>query len=142
MTIPWTLDAWTYELVKELCGLGQVETDRHDFKFGLPDGETLTKICRAFANSDGGFIVLGVKDRSGHFVAEGTAPNGEISHDFGHKLRATPTIYFETPKLIHISGSPSVLYVSMFRVARTGLTFPRTRTNGYSGRGQTLVASK
>lgn len=117
MTIPSTLDAWTYELVKELCGLGQVETDRHDFKFRLPPGETLTKICCAFANSNGGFIVLGVKDRSGHFIVEGTDPNGEIANEFGQKLRAVPTIHFETPKLIHISGSPSVLYV--FHVPRS-----------------------
>ncbi len=117
MGIPDRLEDWTYEVVKELAGLGQTETDRHDFKFNLPDGDTLTKECCSFANSKGGFIVIGVKESGNRFVVEGIDPDSEIAMKFGHKVRADPTIPFPSPRLLSIPKSQKVLYV--FHIPRS-----------------------
>lgn len=56
--IPNSLEEWTLEKINELIIKGVSESDIHDFKKDLPDAETLTKLCCAFANSKGGFIIL------------------------------------------------------------------------------------
>jgi len=117
MLVPDRLDDWTYEVVKELAGLGQTETDRHDFKFGLPNADTLTKECCSFANSKGGFVVIGVKQKGIGFIVEGIDPDSEIANKFGQKLRADPTIPFEAPHVLPIPDSHKVLYV--FHIPRS-----------------------
>jgi hypothetical protein len=111
MPVPERLGDWTFEVIRELCQLGQVETDRHDFKAGLPDSETLTKIAAAFANSKGGFVIVGVKERSDHFLPEGIDPDQEIAAKFGQKLRAVPAINFEVPKSVAVPGTSQVIYI-------------------------------
>jgi predicted HTH transcriptional regulator len=59
--IPSTLNDWTYQTIEALCSVGQSESDRHDFKFNLAELHNATKICCAFANTFGGFIVVGVR---------------------------------------------------------------------------------
>ena len=83
MHVPVTLEEWTYETVADLARVGRCEGERHDFKFNLPDADNLTKICCAFANSQGGFVVLGVKERSHRFLVEGIDPDGEVAKKFG-----------------------------------------------------------
>jgi hypothetical protein len=39
MLVPNTLEDWTYEVVKELVAIGQIETDRHDFKFNFSEAD-------------------------------------------------------------------------------------------------------
>lgn len=79
MLVPNTLEDWTYEVVKELVAIGQIETDRHDFKFNFSEADSHTKLCCSFANSRGGFIVVGVKQKSGRFILEGSDPDPEIA---------------------------------------------------------------
>jgi hypothetical protein len=86
-------------------------------KFNLPDGDNLTKICCAFANSLGGFVVVGVKDRSGHFLVEGIESDSEIAKKFGDKLHAEPSIDFASPIALPIPKNSNVLYV--FHVAQS-----------------------
>jgi hypothetical protein len=119
MHVPTTLDEWSYEGVTELTQLGRCEGERHDFKFMLPDARNLTKICCAFANSHGGFVVLGVKDRSGHFLIEGLDPDAEIAKKFADKLHAVPSIDFSSPRDISIPSTSKVIYV--FHVPRSAL---------------------
>ncbi len=118
LSIPQTLDGWSLEVIGDLCARGQVETDRYDFKFGLPSTENLTKLCCAFANSQGGFVVLGVRERSGHHLPEGSDQDAEIARDFGHKLKAEPSIYFESPRMVRTGNSRKVLYI--FHVPLSG----------------------
>lgn len=69
--IPETLAGWTLAAIEALLVQGVFESDRFDFKEKLPhkaddkDKLRLTKACAAFANSDGGFLVFGVKDEKG-----------------------------------------------------------------------------
>lgn len=109
--IPNSLNEWTFETVKELVDKKINESDRHDFKKDIPDSETLTKICCAFANTKGGFIILGVKENNGSFEISGIANDIEFAHKFGQKIKANPTIEFSLPKIINIPDSPNVLAV-------------------------------
>lgn len=112
MHIPGSLAAWNYDRILELAKQGRCEGERHDFKYNLPDAHNLTKLCCSFANSQGGFIIVGVKERSGHFLVEGISPDIEIAKKFGDKLNVIPTIEYSSPVLINCpSSADKVLYV-------------------------------
>src|SRR5205814_1623657 len=113
-----TLGVVDCDIIEEWCASGQVETDRHDFKYGLPPAENVTKLCCGLANSRGGFVILGVKERSGHHVPEGIDQDSEVAHDFGQKLKGDPSIYFEPPRMLHTANPSKVLYV--FHVPLSG----------------------
>ena len=130
MNVPVALEGWTYDAVVQLTRVGRCEGERHDFKLDLPASENLTKLACAFANSQGGFVVVGVKDRSGHFVVEGIAPDGEIAKKFADKLRATPSVAFSGPRDIEIPDSANVLYV--FHVPQSPT---RPHISGLPGKG-------
>lgn len=117
MHIPTKLEEWTYDAVVGLAKLGLCEGERHDFKFDLPDPHNLTKVCCAFANSQGGFVVVGVKDLGGSHEVRGIDPNAEIAKKFSDKLKAVPSIAYASPKILTIPGSLKVLYV--FHVYRS-----------------------
>ena len=97
MHVPTTLEGWTHETVLVLTAIGRCEGERHDFKFQLPDAGTLTKIACALANSQGGFVVVGVKDRSGRFFVEGIQPDdlAQIHRSFERTTRylSNPAAY-------------------------------------------------
>lgn len=110
--VPESLAGWTHEAVTDLCAAGKSEGDRHDFKFGLPDATGLTKICCAFANTYGGFIILGVKDKTRkQFEIVGVEPDKELYGEFVAKVRADPDIEISLPPTISIPESDKVLYV-------------------------------
>ncbi len=110
--VPATLGEWTYEAVEALCAARYSESDRHDFKRGLPEPKGLTKLACAFANTFGGFIVLGVGEAPDHsFEPVGIEPNGEIYGQFHAKIRAEPEIAVSYPRQIEVPGSTNVLYV-------------------------------
>lgn len=119
MHVPATLEEWTYEAILELAKLGRCEGERHDFKLNLPDATNLTKICCAFANSLGGVVVVGVKDRSGHFVVEGVNPDSEIAKKFSDKVKATPSVEYVGPRIVAVPSNPKLLYV--FHVPQSGV---------------------
>lgn len=108
---PSSLDHWSLELILRLCEVGHPETDRYDFKFGLPDSEGLTKLCCAFANSVGGFVIVGVRENGRCFQPVGVSPDREIAQQFGSKIRADPTIVFEGPRAISMKESSSLIYI-------------------------------
>jgi hypothetical protein len=108
---PGTLNDWTFDAVKNLCGVGQGESDRHDFKFNLPDTNTLTKLACAFANTFGGVIVVGVREAAANkFEIPGIEPDKELHGKFSSKVQADPAIDISTPKMICMPGSSKVLY--------------------------------
>jgi hypothetical protein len=110
--VPSTLNDWTYEAIEALCAVGQSESDRHDFKFNLAELHNATKICCAFANTFGGFIIVGVKDAGpGRFEILGLDPDKELYGKFITKVKAEPDIAISQAKTINIPGSPKLLYV-------------------------------
>lgn len=116
--IPESLNEWTFESVQSLCEFGLPESDRHDFKSGLPDARGLTKLACAFANTFGGFIVFGVAESSTHkFNPIGVDPDGEIYGKLHGKVRAEPEILISYPKLVEIPNSTKVIYI--FEILRS-----------------------
>ena len=106
------LGDWTYQAVEELCAAGQSESDRHDFKLNLPDPLSLTKLCCAFANTSGGFVIVGVRDAVfGQFDPVGIDPDKELYGKFLAKVKADPDIAVSLPKTVLIPGSSKLLYI-------------------------------
>lgn len=113
MLVPTKLDDWTLKSVVQLCTAGMPESDRHDFKLGLPDPANVTKLCCAFANSFGGFIVLGVAETKGRdcFEVVGVDLDTELYGKLMSKVRADPDISISSPKVIEVTGNDKAIYV-------------------------------
>jgi len=84
----------------------------------LQEPRGTTKICCAFANSFGGFLVIGVGEKkSTGFKIEGIEPNKELYGQLLAKIRAEPTITVCPPKTIAVAGSTKLVYI--FEVPRS-----------------------
>lgn len=110
-SIPNSLDEWNFDRIKNLIDSRVVENDKLDFKFNLPDIETLTALCCSFANSQGGCIIFGIKDTASGFVIKGIDYDKEFGRKFGDKVRAIPTINYSMPKFIPMPNSNKFLIV-------------------------------
>lgn len=108
--LPESLDQWTLEFIENLIANDIVESDVIEFKLNLPEADTLTELCCSFANSNGGFIVFGVKQKD-KFIVEGIPYDTEFARNFGDKLRATPSISYPTPKFIKKEESKYLVVV-------------------------------
>jgi hypothetical protein len=110
--VPRDIAGWSYELISQLCAAGQSESDRHDFKFNLSELVNLPKVCCAFANTFGGFIIVGVKEADQRqFEIIGLDPDRELYSRFLAKVKVSPDVAIERPKTIAIPGSTKLLYV-------------------------------
>lgn len=117
---PQSLEEWNYKVIKDLVDKGYFETEFFDFDLGDLDQspnrtKNIQKKACSFANSQGGFIVIGVKDRQqgGNDRIIGCDSNDEVPRKFGDKLSGvTPTLYFtfKNPP-ISIDGISKVLHV-------------------------------
>jgi hypothetical protein len=87
-----------------------MESDRHDFKLDLPDVQTLTRTCCAFANSFGGYVIVGVGQRNGFHVV-GLSADAELAKRFGDKVTGEPTVFFSIPLAIPVPSSNRFVYV-------------------------------
>jgi len=113
------LDAWTYDTVVDMLRQHEFEPGRFDYKAVLnttsPKGRdghaaSIRRTACAMANTDGGFILFGIKDRKAPVRnAEERIvgiPPGELRKQFGDKLQPLqPEVYFEAlPASIPVSG--------------------------------------
>ena len=122
VTIPYSLDGWTYNVIDKLVSDGISEGYEFDYKKDLTNSDTITDLCCAFANTDGGFIIFGVNDRP-VFSIIGLKYDKEYINKFGDKLKAEPEIKF-TMKHIEIPKIDKYLYV--FEIPKSNL---RPHTN-------------
>lgn len=122
MAVPTKLEDWTFEVVRDLVAQGVFENDRFDFKEALPHSKDedskkrLRKTVAAFANTDGGFLVFGVKDDrdlSAKKRIVGFKQTYELPRDFGnYPGTCEPSVEWEslnppiaipkTKKVIHV----------------------------------------
>ncbi len=91
--IPQSIEDWTLETIKTIAQKGIFENEYFDFKEKLPhskntnDKERMFKTCAAFANSNGGFLIFGVKDDKGLSVEDrlvGIDLNLDFPEQFGN----------------------------------------------------------
>ena len=90
--IPIRLNDWTFEIIEALCAAGQSESDRHDFKFDCRFRGITRYVC-AFANTYGGFLIIGVSDKTNKkFEPTGVLADKELYGKLVSKIRADPDI--------------------------------------------------
>ncbi|KAA2282971.1 AlbA family DNA-binding domain-containing protein [Candidatus Nitrosocosmicus agrestis] len=112
MIVPQKLEDWNLKVIEELVTAKINESDRHDFKLILPEAETLTKTCCAYANTNGGFIVLGIGQSNNEWKIVGINNHTELAHQFGQKLvNAEPSLPFNLPKIIKLPSSDKVIAI-------------------------------
>src|SRR5919106_551072 len=110
--IPQTLEEWTYSRIDDLVNNNVNESETHDFKSDIPDSIELTKDCCAFANTKGGFIILGIKETRQRFIIAGIDSDNDLANKFGKKINALPTNpEFKLGNFINIPESDKVLAV-------------------------------
>ena len=120
--IPNSLDDWDYRLVENLVKDGLFETDKFDLKEDIPHksdrgcDERLEKSTCAFANTEGGYLLFGIKDdRSLSYKDRivGIDSNRDFPREFGDKINnIEPHLYytFRNPA-ISIPDTSNVIHV-------------------------------
>lgn len=58
----YELEKWDYTYLLELTKAGTGESDWYDFKRNFPHSDKVTEAVCSFANTRGGFYILGVSD--------------------------------------------------------------------------------
>jgi len=124
MTLPETLDQWTLPVIEELLAQGYYENEFFDFKEMLPQsgrgnyvkGQVgLRKTCCAFANSNGGFLVFGIKDDATLPVPNrlvGFPPAEQFLVNFGnYPSQCIPSVRWKPKDSPIILPSGNVLHV-------------------------------
>lgn len=120
--IPETLGGWTLGAIDALLHQGVFESDRFDFKEKLPhksddkDKLRLVKACASFANSNGGFLIFGVKDDKGLSPSQrlvGFDPAEDFPERFGNFPSSAeasvewtfrnPALRLQDGRLVHVA---------------------------------------
>lgn len=116
MEYPKTLDDWNYKIIEELVSLGIEENEIFDFKVDISG--KIDNISCSFANTNGGFIVIGIADQKHATHNKGKRIKGfptdkEIKTLFYNKIKyIQPSISFEFKEPpISIPDNDRVLHV-------------------------------
>ena len=64
-----SVEQLTFEDVQAFLGEGHQESTHLDYKREMIKGEDIAKLAAAFANTEGGFIVFGVREQNGRPVS-------------------------------------------------------------------------
>ena len=157
--VPQSLDGWTLDVVRSLLTHGVFESDRFDFKHDLPRDEhgkqRLRGAIAAFANSGGGFIVLGIHDDRSRSLEErmiGIANTRDIPEMLGalasridpsadYSFKNPPLRLHDQTRFIHI------IYIPASRRGPHGIEldgrwwFPKRTSRGTEAMSRTEIGS-
>lgn len=89
--------------------VGQPENDRLAYKAVLPPSQSMAQTIAAFANTDGGYLILGVADANGRLVINGLSADFQangITHKALDLLSPRPNVYYQ-----YVSHKGKQLYV-------------------------------
>lgn len=127
--IPNKLEDWSLSIIKEIINKGVFENIYFDFKEKLPPSndikakERLRKTICAFANSNGGFLIFGVKDDKGLSLSDrlvGIASNFDFPESFGSLPQLiSPFIdwNFKNPA-IELNKNGTIYYIHVVRILK------------------------
>lgn len=127
-----SLEDWNAEAILTLLDRDEGEGYFHDFKTALnaPDpshNRNIRKAAASFANTSGGFLVFGVKDKAQAAGRErfiGISDVSEFAKQLTNKLsgnEVVPPVAFEGPRVIPIEHSGSPRNVVVVRVPESQL---------------------
>ncbi|NPD90008.1 MAG: ATP-binding protein [Asgard group archaeon] len=96
MKFPRTLDEWNYTIIKELVDKNYSETEFFDFKTDLLEPKKQEKIVCSFANTNGGFLIFGIRDKKETNRIIGIELKKDFQTHFYDRINMIePTVYFE-----------------------------------------------
>lgn len=115
--IPNRIEDWTIDVIRALLSANQKENQTFDFKTSLPDkrnpadkNDLRSDFC-AFANSEGGFLILGVNEKEK--IISGFPFNEEVLPKLNDILKdIRPSISFEF-KTLKIDSDKEVYVISI-----------------------------
>lgn len=100
--------------------IGSPESEKLEYKAVLPPARSLAQLIAAFANSEGGFIVLGVNDSSGKVKITGLSEdfhaNG-VTHKAIDLLIPKPKVHYE-----YLTREGKRLYVIQVEKSQSAIT--------------------
>jgi hypothetical protein len=126
--IPVGLDDWSFLVVRRLCANGQAAGDRYLLTSEHPDSASLTKTCCDFANSRGGFIVVGVRNDPPFWFPAGMDSGLRVARTFEARVRAQPPIEWHGPLSIQVPGGLSTIEVFHVPASQGGPHVPISDT--------------
>lgn len=120
--IPNDLNDWSLDLIIKLVEEGYFETERFDFKVDIPHKddasgkERLEKSFCAFANTEGGFLIFGIRDSKKLSLEDriiGIDPGADLPRLIGDKINnVEPSIYFDFKNPpIRIPNSKNIIHI-------------------------------
>ena len=126
------LSEWTVEWIKNILDNDQGEESFFDFKEGINSQDpkhlhNIRKAVTSFANTSGGFIVFGIKDKanaSGWNRLSGSPDTVNFSKELTNKIsggKVLPHIFFEGPKIISIPYGTKSYDVVVIKIANSEL---------------------
>lgn len=103
------LSEWSKEWIKQILDQDLSEGYLYDFKTDISTkDQSLTKVVTSFANTQGGFIIFGIKDgesATGWKRLHGVTDKKEFAKKLSDTLsnsKVVPTIFFEDPKFLSV----------------------------------------
>lgn len=124
---------WKLEDIIELIKKYKFENLHFDFKVDYPTNENLLKVVSSFANTDGGVIFIGIKDKT--FEIVGVDRNSEFRKEFNDKIKSiVPMINFECCE-IDIPNSDKKIYGILIKKSELAPHLSRDSINNSSNHG-------
>lgn len=126
------LSEWSETWIKEILDNDEGEGLFFDFKEGIdskkPDHDkSLRRTAASFANTFGGFIIFGIKDKNAASSWDrlcGVKNTQEFAKRFTDKLsggKVIPSIFFEGPKIIEVNKDGEILIVLVVKIPTSEL---------------------
>jgi len=126
------LSEWSEEWFKEILDNDQGEELFFDFKEGINSQDpkhnhNIRKAVTSFANTLGGFIIFGIKDKasvSGWARLSGIADTTNFSKELTNKIsggKVVPHVFFDGPRIISVQYNGSAYNVLVIKIASSEL---------------------
>jgi hypothetical protein len=126
------LSEWSEEWIRDILNNDRGEELLFDFKEGISSSDpkhtyNLRKAIASFANTYGGFLIFGIKDKakaSGRNRLCGISNTANFSKELTNKIsggKIVPHIFFEGPKIITFNYDANIYNIPIIKIASSEL---------------------